>query len=85
MSLPEMLGTIGVALILLAFTLNLMGVIHRTSPRYLSMNLVGGVLSCVASMLIGFIPFVILEGTWAAVALGALCHVSWPVESPNRA
>lgn len=72
MSLPETIGTIGVALLLLAFALNLMGMLDRTSRGYLTMNLVGGVLACSASVLIGFIPFVVLEDFWSAVALGGL-------------
>jgi len=80
MSLPETIGTTGVALILLAFVLNLVGMLERTSRPYLLMNLVGGVLACSASVLIGFIPFVVLEGIWSAVALGGLFRHSFARE-----
>ncbi len=76
MSLPETIGTIGVALILLAFVLNLMAMLDRRSRAYLTLNLVGGVLACAASVLIGFVPFVVLEGIWSAVALGGLLRLS---------
>ena len=36
------------------------------------MNVVGGALSCYASFLIDFLPFVILEGTWSLVAFAGL-------------
>lgn len=68
----DWLGTIGVALLLLAFFLNLAGRLGRTSRLYAAMNAVGGALACWASWLIGFLPFVLLEGTWAAFALVAL-------------
>ena len=39
---------------------------------YLFMNLVGSILAGISSYMIGFIPFVVLEGAWALVAGGAL-------------
>ncbi len=36
------------------------------------MNLLGAGIACYASVLINFIPFVILEGVWALVAFIAL-------------
>ena len=36
------------------------------------MNLIGAAIACYASVLINFIPFVILEATWGIVALAAL-------------
>jgi hypothetical protein len=33
------------------------------------MNLVGASLACYSSFLIRFTPFVVLEGTWAGVAV----------------
>lgn len=36
------------------------------------MNLIGSSLSCYASILLQYKPFVILEGVWAAVSLIAL-------------
>ena len=72
MGVADWLGTIGVALLLLAFFLNLAGRLSRTSRRYAAMNAVGGALACWASWLIGFLPFVLLEGTWAVFATVAL-------------
>ena len=36
------------------------------------MNLIGAAIACYASVLINFIPFVILEAVWGIVALAAL-------------
>lgn len=62
------IGLIGVSLLLLAFFLNLFKFLRPESYLYLMLNLVGGALACYSSYLINFVPFVVLEGTWAAVA-----------------
>jgi hypothetical protein len=72
MSVSEAAGSIGVALLLIAFFLNLFGLMSSDSRMYQSMNAVGAGISCYASYLIGFAPFVILEGTWCAVAVLAM-------------
>lgn len=72
MSPSEAIGALGVALLLLAFALSSFG---RWSPHavpYHATNLVGASLSCVASAMIPFWPFVVLEGCWGLVALVAL-------------
>ncbi len=63
-----MMGSVGVTLLLVAFFLNLMKALRADGWLYLVMNLVGATLSCYSSYLIRFMPFVVLEGTWAAVA-----------------
>ena len=70
--MPEVAGSIGVALLLIAFFLNLFGLISPDSRVYQSMNAVGAGISCYASYLIGFAPFVVLEATWCAVAILAM-------------
>ena len=72
MSFAEVLGTIGVSMLLVGFFLNLFGLMRRNSLKYVLLNLFGGGLACTASILIEFFPFVILEGTWTAVALVGL-------------
>ncbi|OQA42135.1 MAG: hypothetical protein BWY52_02325 [Chloroflexi bacterium ADurb.Bin325] len=69
------IGSVGVALLLLAFLLNLIKRLAQDSVAYTTLNLVGATLSGYASWLIGFIPFVVLEGTWAAVAAIALVRI----------
>jgi hypothetical protein len=72
MNINDWIGFIGVAILLLAFLLNLLGRITQTSFPYLIMNVLGAGLACIASILIHYIPFVILEGTWTLVSLYAL-------------
>ena len=62
------IGFIGVAMLLLAFLLNLFKMLRSESYPYLLLNLVGAALACYSSYLIRFMPFVVLEGTWAVVS-----------------
>ena len=75
MSFAEILGTAGVSMILVGFSLNLFGLMQRGSYKYVLLNLVGGALACTASILIEFFPFVILEGTWTVVAVVGLANL----------
>ena len=72
LSFPELVGFVGVALLLIAFFLNLLRALRADSLLYLGLNLVGAALACASSYLIAFPPFVLLEGTWAAVAAVAI-------------
>ena len=72
MSVAEGVGSIGVALLLVGFFLNLFGYLDRGARPYHVVNALGAGLACYASWLIGFVPFVVLEGVWAAVAVIAL-------------
>ncbi len=69
---PVVIGSAGVALLLLAFFLSLFKFMRQDSKAYMLMNVFGGGLSAYASYLINFMPFVILETTWMLVALVAL-------------
>lgn len=68
-STPDLVASIGVALLLAAFALNLFGALPRRSRLYQGLNLLGAGLAAWAAWRIGFVPFVVLEGCWAAVAL----------------
>lgn len=72
MDLPNFLGIIGVSLILSAYFLNLFNKLATTSSLYLWMNFIGASLACISSVLINYMPFVVLEGTWAVVSLVAI-------------
>ena len=72
MSAETLIGSAGVALLLLAFFLNLVRVLSTQSYPYTALNFAGASLAGYASYLIGFVPFVVLEGTWAVVAAVAL-------------
>ncbi len=70
--MADLTGIAGVALILLAYFLNLFGKIPQTGRLYLLMNLAGAGLACISSILIRSLPFTVLEATWAMVSLIAL-------------
>ncbi|MBX7153973.1 MAG: hypothetical protein K1X91_03365 [Bacteriodetes bacterium] len=72
MSLANITGTCGVALILLAYFLSVTGKLKATSVVYLCLNGCGAILACWSSYLLGSVPFIILEGTWAVVSAWAL-------------
>jgi hypothetical protein len=75
LSTSDIIGSTGVGLILIAFLLNLAGTWGRESAPYLWLNLVGASLACVASFLIPFYPFVLMEGVWALAALAGLLRL----------
>lgn len=66
------IGLVGVGLLLVAFFLNLFKFLRSESYPYMVLNLVGGALACYSSYLINFLPFVLLEGTWACVAAAGI-------------
>ena len=72
LSISDWIGFMGVAVLLVAFLLNLLKKISSNSLAYILMNIVGAGLACLASWLIHYIPFVILEGVWTAVSVFAL-------------
>ena len=72
MDSSTLIGSFGVTLLLIAFFLNLIQRLRQDSLAYITMNMIGAGLSGYASWLIGFLPFVVLEGTWCLVAAVAL-------------
>ena len=74
LSISDGIGTIGVTLLLVAFLLNLLKKISQESLSYILLNCAGALLACLASVMISYYPFVILEGTWTVVSLAALVN-----------
>lgn len=68
METETVIGFLGVGLLLIAFLLNVMKFLHSDGYTYIILNLAGASLACYSSYLISFMPFVLLEGTWAVVA-----------------
>lgn len=68
----DWIGFIGVFLILLAYILNVTGKLQSSSLSFILLNLFGAALACLASVLMDYLPFIILEGVWAIVSLIAL-------------
>ncbi|MBS1661513.1 MAG: hypothetical protein JST68_10735 [Bacteroidetes bacterium] len=59
-------------MLLLAFLLSLFKFLSQDKLLYVLLNIIGAGLSCYASVLIRYWPFVVLEGCWCLVALVAL-------------
>ena len=72
MSIDTFLATVGVSILLIAFVLNLRGLLTPTDIRYQAMNAVGSGLACVAPPMIGRFAVVVREGVWLGVAASAL-------------
>lgn len=75
MTISDIIGSTGVAIILIAFFLNLTNILTTKSFWYILMNFLGAGLACYASALIKYIPFIILEATWTMVSFIALINL----------
>lgn len=72
MNITDIIGSAGVGLILLAYFLGTEKLMKQDGKMYFVMNIIGAGLATVASVLLGFWPFVILEGAWTLVSLYGL-------------
>ena len=72
MTTIDWIGFIGVTILLVAFFLNLRDLIAKESLLYLLLNLTGAAIACLASVLLNYLPFIILEGSWSLVSLYGL-------------
>ena len=75
MKLSDILASLGVIILLVAFGLNLYKKLPAESKAYRLLNFIGASICCFTSYLIRFYPFIALEGVWAAVALLSLFNV----------
>jgi hypothetical protein len=71
----DVISTIGVSLILLAFFLSSFKYLSDKSKFYFVLNMIGGAFACYGSILLESLPFIILEGIWSVVALIALVRL----------
>ena len=69
MTVTDWIGFIGVTILLIAYFLNLRNLLKKESLTYLLLNFIGAGLACFASLLLNYIPFIILEGCWTMVSL----------------
>ncbi len=65
----DFFGTIGVGLILLAYFLNVFSFIPKEGKLFFLMNIIGSALACYASVLINYVPFIVLEAVWCIVSI----------------
>ena len=75
MNVTDWIGFIGVAILLLAFFLNLFNRLDKDSVAYLTMNIFGAGLACYASVLLKYLPFILLEGCWTLVSMIGLFKI----------
>jgi len=68
MTFTDWIGFVGVTILLVAYFLNLKNIITKESFIYLYLNLVGAGIACFASVLLKYLPFIILEGLWTFVS-----------------
>jgi hypothetical protein len=72
MNKVDWIGFIGVFQILLAYILNVVGKVEKTDLIFILLNLIGAGMACFASILMNYLPFIILEGIWAFISLISL-------------
>jgi len=72
MTFNDIIGSIGVGIILVAYYLNTAGLIIKNGKLFYVMNVLGAAIACYASWLIDYWPFIILEGMWTLVSIYGL-------------
>ena len=72
MSAIDWLGFTGVFQILLAYFLNVTGKISNKSLAFILLNLIGAGMACLASILLKYVPFIVLEAIWTIISLFSL-------------
>jgi len=68
MTATDWTGFIGVTILLIAYFLNMRDIIKKDSLMYLLLNFVGAGIACFASVLLHYLPFILLEGCWTLVS-----------------
>jgi hypothetical protein len=68
MTLTDWIGFTGVAILLIAYFLNIANIIKSDGFIYLFLNFIGAGISCIASVMLKYIPFVIMEIAWTLVS-----------------
>lgn len=72
MNATDLIGFIGVLLILIAYFLNINNKLDSGDITYILLNLIGAILACLASILMKYYPFILLEGVWTIISILAL-------------
>lgn len=72
MNYIDWIGFIGVFQILLAFILNITNKLKTKDLIFILLNLIGAGMACLASILMKYWPFIILEGVWTLASLLSL-------------
>ncbi len=72
MTTIDWIGFVGVSLILIAYVLNVLGKLSNNNLWFIILNLVGAGMACLASVLMNYWPFIILEAVWTLVSFLSL-------------
>jgi hypothetical protein len=75
MTIPDLIATVGISMLLIAFVLNSMKPISSETKSYALLNVTGAALCGYSAYLIGFYPFVVLETLWAIAALASFVKI----------
>ncbi len=75
MKTSDIIASLGVIILLIAFLLNLYKKVSAESRTYTLLNFIGAATCGFASFLIKFYPFVVLESIWAAFAIVSFSDV----------
>jgi len=84
MTTADWTGAIGVAILLIAFMLNLIGKMKNDSMIYLVLNFVGAGVAGLASVMLNYWPFIILEACWTLVSAYGIVK-KWTGDSALKA
>ncbi len=74
MTSTDWIGFIGVSILLLAYLLNLSQHLSTNGITYILLNFIGATLACLASIMLHYWPFILLEGAWMAVSLFSIIN-----------
>jgi CHASE2 domain-containing sensor protein len=72
MGYNDIIGALGVGLVLIAYFLNTSKLVPRDGKLYFVLNTIGAAVACYSSFLLNYWPFVILQGTWTLVSIYGL-------------
>jgi hypothetical protein len=72
MNNTDWIGFIGVFQILLAYFLNVFGKISTKNLSFILLNIFGAGMACLASIMMNYVPFIILEGAWTLISVISL-------------
>lgn len=68
------IGLTGMTLVLLAFLLNVSKVLNAQDRRYLFLNIIGSIILIWYAILLGSVPFIVLNAVWISAAVWGLFH-----------
>lgn len=72
MNTTDWIGFLGVSLLLAAYFLSSFKLIKPNGVPYILLNCTGAGIACFAAVLLQYVPFIILEGAWFAIAVFSL-------------